>query len=189
MNGMFQKWHRQYKRDYQTVSWLRCELNRDKTHVAPLYCEVCQKYVHSVQSLRNFSRVWMTGSTNLKCSNVVDDATSNVHKVAMVKKKADCMKASGQSVVLSSPIGRSLANLDDETRARVRHKFDVCYMMAKESLPYSTNPALLQLAAHHGVDLGCAYSTTDSAELFTSFIAKFQCQTFLDTLLANFFSF
>ena len=78
----------------------------------------------------------MTGLTNLKCSNVVNHATSDVHKAAMAQKKADCTKASGQSVVLSSPIGRCLANLDDETRARVRRKFDVCYMMAKESLPY-----------------------------------------------------
>ena len=47
----------------------------------------------------------MTGSTNLKCSTVVDHATSDVHKAAMAQKKADCAKASGRSVVLSSPIG------------------------------------------------------------------------------------
>ena len=58
----------------------------------------------------------MTGLTNLRCSNVVDHATSEVHKAAMAKKKAGCTKGSGQFVVLASPIDRSLANLDDETR-------------------------------------------------------------------------
>ena len=99
------------------------------------------------------------------------------------------MKATGQFVVLSSPIGHSLANLDDKTWARVRRKLDVYYMMAKESLPYSKYSVLLQLEAHHGVHLGVAYSTPDSAKLFTSFIAKSQCQTFLDTLSANFLTF
>ena len=48
----------------------------------------------------------MTGSMNLKYSNVVDHTTSKVHKAAMAKKKADFTKGSGQSVVLLSPIGR-----------------------------------------------------------------------------------
>ena len=39
------------------------------------------------------------------------------------------------------------------------------------------------------VHLGFACSTPDSAKLFTSVIAKSQCQTFLDTLSGNFFSF
>ena len=81
---------------------------------------------------------------------MVCTSASDVHKAAMAKKKADCTKASGQSVVLSYPIGRSLANLDDKTWAQVRRKFDVCYMMAKESLSYSNYPALLQLEANHG---------------------------------------
>ena len=106
MNATFQKWQRQYERDYQTLSWLRCELDGDKTHVASLYCEVCPKYEPSIQLLCNFSQAWMTGSTNLKCSNVIDHATSDMHKAAMAKKKADCAKASGRSLVLSSPIGR-----------------------------------------------------------------------------------
>ena len=56
----------------------------------------------------------MTGSTNLKCSNVIDHATSDVHKVAMAQKKVDCAKGSGGLVVLSSPIGRYVPNFDYE---------------------------------------------------------------------------
>ena len=57
----------------------------------------------------------MTGSTNLKGSNVVDHATSDVHKAVMTKKKADCVKVSSQSVVLPSPTGRYVVNFDNET--------------------------------------------------------------------------
>ena len=66
-------------------------------------------------------------TTNLKCSSVIHHETSNIHKAAREQKKADCMKANGQSMVLFSPIGRCLANLDDEAQARVRCKSDVWY--------------------------------------------------------------
>ena len=56
-------------------------------------------------------------------------------------------------------------------------KFDVRFMMAKESLPFTKHPALLELESHHGVDLGPAYRTPDSAKAFTSYIAKSQHQT------------
>jgi hypothetical protein len=74
----------------------------------------------------------MVGSTNLKCSNVVDHAKSEVHKAAMSRQKSDSARASGKSVMLSTPIARCLAPFDDETQARLRRRFDVCYVMAKK---------------------------------------------------------
>ena len=47
-------------------------------------------------------------------SNVLDHANSEVHKVAMTKKRADTMKASGGSAVQSSTIGRCLSALDSQ---------------------------------------------------------------------------
>ena len=55
------------------------------------------------------------------------------------------------------------------------NKFDVCFTMAKEIL-FIKYPALLELESHHGVDLGPAYHTPDSAKAFTSYIAKSQRQ-------------
>ena len=79
----FKKWQRQFDCEHQTLSWLHCDLDRVKVHVATLWCEACKKHEHSVQSLKNFSRVWITGSTNQKVSNVVDHATSEVHKASI----------------------------------------------------------------------------------------------------------
>ena len=54
--AMFDKWQQEYERDHQTLSRLRCDLERDKRHVASLYCAVCKTYEDSLQSLMSFSR-------------------------------------------------------------------------------------------------------------------------------------
>lgn len=178
----FEKWQREYERDHQTLTWLRCDLDRDRRHVVSLFCSVCRKYEVSLQSLKNFSRTWIAGSTNQKVSNVLDHARSDVHKAAMAKMTADTVKASGGSAVLTSAIGRSMCTLDIETRARMKRKFDLCFVMAKESIAFSKYPALLQLEERHGVDMGHAYGTAESAKSFTGFIAKSQRQGFLTSL-------
>ena len=61
-------------------------------------------------------------------------------------------------------------------------EFDLCFMITKQSIPFAEYPALLELKQHHKVDVGHAYNTGDSARLFTSFIARSQCQSFLDSL-------
>ena len=181
----FDKWQREHDRQHQTLSWLRCELERDNLHVASLHCAVCRKYKGSLRSLRSFSAVWISGSTNQKVSNVVDHATSDIHKVAMERKRAESVKASSGSVALSSAIGRCLSTMDGTTQARMGRKFDVCFVMAKEGIPFTKYPALLQLEQRHAVDLGHAYNTPDSAKLFTGFIAKCQLQAFLSSFYSS----
>ena len=183
----FEKWQQEHEREHQTLSWLRCKLDMD---VASLYCDVCRKYEGNLESLKNFSRVWFSGSTNQKVSNVLDHATSEVHKAAMVRLRADSVKASGGSVVLTSAIGRCMSTLDRDTRVRMERKFKLCFVMAKESIPFIKYPAIMQLEERHGVDLGHAYRTPDSAKSFTGFIATSQCQGFLHSISSgsHFFS-
>jgi len=61
--------------------------------------------------------------------------------------------------VLTTAIGRSMSTLDNETQARMRRKFKLCFVMAKESIPFAKYPALIQLEERHGVDLSHAYRT------------------------------
>ena len=185
----FDKWQQEFEREHQTLSLLRCDLQQDKRLVASLYCAVCKTYEDSLQSLKSFLRAWITGFTNQKVSNVLDHANSEVHKVAMTKKRADAVKASGGSAVQSSTIGRCLSALDSATRARMEKKFELCFVMAKQSIPFAKYPALLELEQRHEVDIGHAYNTADSARLFTSCIAKSQRQGFLNSLpCGGFFS-
>ena len=120
--------------------------------------------------LKNVSKVWITGSANQKVNNVLDHATSDVHKAAMVRLRVDSMRARGGSAVLASAIGHSLSTMDRETRTRMGRKFQLCFVMAKENIPFAKYPALLLLEEHHGVDVGSAYRTPDSAKSFTSSI-------------------
>ena len=92
---------------------------------------------------------------------------SNVHAGSEVHKPPRCRERgrSPQRHVASrsSPIGCALLTLDPTTRARMGQIFDVCFMMAKESIVFAKYPSLLELEKRHGVDLGHAYTTTDSA--------------------------
>ena len=42
-------------------------------------------------------------------------------------------------------------------------------MIARESIPFMKYPSLHQLEIHHGVELGTAYGTADSAKTFTDY--------------------
>ena len=134
----FEKCQRDNDRDHQTLVSLCCELERDHLHVAFLFCDVCRRYKDSIVSLRNFQMTWITGTTNLKISVVKEHANSEIHKVAMGRLKSTSAKAKGESLFANSTIGQSLTVLDSTTQARMRRKFDVCYMMAKENIPLAS---------------------------------------------------
>ena len=69
--------------------------------------------------------------------------------------------------------------MDETVKDRLRKKFDICYVMAQERMAFKKYPALHTLEARHGVDLGEAYKTKDSAKNFTHFIAANQRQKFV----------
>ena len=45
---------------------------------------------------------------------------------------------------------------------KLNKKFDICYVMAKESIAFQKYPVLHELEEHHGVNLGQSYKTKDS---------------------------
>ena len=147
-------------------------MERDTAHFVSLNCALCKKYEFHLQSLKNFNAAWITGSTNQKVSSILDNDGSGVHKAALARKRAEAARAHGELVMQSSPIGCALSTLDLPTRARMGRIFDLCFMMAMESVAFANYPSLLELEKRHGVDLGHAYTTADSAKLFTGFIAK-----------------
>ena len=51
-------------------SWLCCDVDTaDKTFVAVLWYEACRKHESCTVGMRNFSRAWITGSSNQKTSS------------------------------------------------------------------------------------------------------------------------
>ena len=85
----FEKWQRNYDREYQTLTWLKC--NRDercRDLVQSLWCSVCKEYEQRICSMKNYSDAWITGSQNQRTSNLLDHARSEQHKAAMSRHRA-----------------------------------------------------------------------------------------------------
>ena len=122
----FLKWQKEKERDCQTLSWLRCVLVQDKLHIDTLFAKSAKC------SLRNFSNSWIKGSTNLKLSNMLDHARSDIHLAAMSTLRADLAKDRSESVVLSTPLSHSFANLDEVALTRLKLKCDISYLMDKQ---------------------------------------------------------
>ena len=180
----FEKWQGLYNKNYQTLSWLKCVKDGRDRSLVDLQCEVCKKYESKICSQKNFSKAWLEGSANHKTSSLIDHATSYQHEAAMVLFKKD-MNVSGFSPADASPILHCLMNIDERTKQRLKRKFDVCYVMAREGMSFSKYSTLLELESRHGVDLGPAYGNDVSAKSFTHYIAENQRQKFQNATLMD----
>ena len=133
----FMEWKRSHEADYQTMSWLKCELMKDNPSMVDiLWCEVCQTYQSKVCGTKHFSRTWIDGSRNHRNNNVIDHAGSAQHQ-------AECPTSEKKQ---------------QETKARMIMNFEICYFLAKENLPFVKYPPICALEKQHGVELEEAYS-------------------------------
>jgi len=140
--------------------------------------------------MKNYSSVWIYGADYQQMSNLLDHATSEQHKRAMAELQTAQARGSRMPVVQYAPIARAFSMLSDIDRTRMRKKFDVSYLMAKESIAFEKFASLGELESRHGVELGHAYRTTPSAKLFSHYIAEAQHQQFIRSLCENnFYSF
>ena len=90
------------------MSWLRCDLDpQDRSLVSVLWCDVCRKYEDRIRGQKNFSRAWIDGSTNHKTSNISDHATSDQHKVEMIRLRSEQAKERNEPVTTYAPIART----------------------------------------------------------------------------------
>ena len=183
----FKKWQANLEKDHRTLSWLKCDLDAsDRSVVDTLWCQVCRKYEERLQGMKNYSTIWITGSTNHKTSNVIDHSNSDQHKAAMIQVR----KAANEPIKMYSPLARCLLSMDETTKKRMEKKFDIAYLLAKENLAFMKYPAVYQLEAKHNVDLGIAYKTKESAKSFVHYIAESQRASFIRSLSkCRFYSF
>ena len=96
----FKKWQSFYDKEYQTLSWLKCDVDQDdKTSVHLLWCAVCRQFEDYIRSTKNFSEAWIYGSDNHRVSNITDHAKSTQHNTAMFRLRLEQKKESGGSIV------------------------------------------------------------------------------------------
>ena len=130
----FQKWQSQQEKEHETLTWLHCD--KQQRYVESLWCETCRWFQDKIRGTKNFSAAWITGSTNQKLSNVLDHARSDQCKLLMSLLRVEQAKATNAPVTTYAPIAQSLLFMDRSLQERMGKKFDVCYMLAKENLPF-----------------------------------------------------
>ena len=162
-----EKWILEYDKTLNTATWL----GYDKTgqnQVSRLKCKVCQRFVDKIRGSRNFSAAFIDGSENFRTSSFKDHAKTDMHERAMVLLK----KEQFQNICDYSPIARSFYRMDSEAEAKIKRKFDLAYVMAKENIAFTKMMPLCQLEERHGVDLGETYKNDMACSAFVDYIAK-----------------
>eukprot|EP00731_Ephydatia_muelleri_P037733 Em0549g2a len=85
-----------------------------------------------------------------------------------------------QIYLTSTPLGKAFASVTTEESNRVVKLFDVAYMLAKEEMPFTKYPAIVELEKRLGVSLGSTYGTEHKCQKFTNTIGD--CLQDADTL-------
>ena len=153
----FIKWQRFYERDYQSLTWLRAEVDdKDKKLVDMLWCHACRVHESKICGIKNFLRAWILGSTNHKTSNITDHAKGEPHRATMSFLTKDQARERNEPITSYSPIAQSLysPSMSPVVRERVQKKFELSFVLAKEHIPFSKYPAIHELEERHSVDLG-----------------------------------
>ena len=76
----------------------------------------------------------------------MDHATSEQHTTAMAQMQADNVKASKVPLPHYALIAKCFSKMDAVTKERLKKKFDVCYLLAKENMAFLKYPAILDRA-------------------------------------------
>ena len=80
-------------------------------------------------------------------------------------------KVVNQSIATYAAIAKALLNMEASVKAKMKKKFDICYLTAKECMTFEKFPALCEFQSHHGISIDSTYVTSQSAKLFTHYIA------------------
>ena len=187
MSGVQLQTVKKWKKDLDILGEWLC-YNETAGCVTRVYCEVCAKHADNLKCLRNYSPSFVNGVTgsSLKKDNIVKHSKSDMHKKALsISKRPRTM----EDLYRSTPIGRALACASEEEMLRVSKLVDVAYVVAKEELPFSKFPALVEVEKRHGVDLGNTYTTEHKCKEFVCLIGETMRNEVLDSLKqAKYFS-
>ena len=178
-------------KDCNTLSWLECETSgtTGKKTVEKLMCKVCIQFESKIARRRNYSDKWISGASSVRTSNIRDHSKSDQHAHAMTLLKQSQARSKGLDASTYAPIAKALHQISESDKKTLRVKFDIAHFVATQRLPFPNYPALCQLEAKHGVDVGTAYRNQNAGKTFCHFIAESKREQLVEKLTkAHFFS-
>ena len=131
-----EKWIRENDKTLDTTLWLKFDVvvAVDHDHVSKLKCSICDQFEERLISMWNYNSAFVEGTTNTHASSFKEHASTEMHKRAMILYK----KEHSTNVCDYAPIARALLlpSMDELTRARLKRKFEIAYLIAKEKMPF-----------------------------------------------------
>ena len=183
-----EKWIRENDKTLDTTLWLKfVVVAGDREHVSKLKCSICGQFQERLISMRNYNSAFVEGTTNTHASSFKEHASTEMHKRAMILYK----KEHSSNVCDYAPIARALLlpSMDELTSARLKRKFEIAYLIAKEKMSFKKMKTLCDLEERHGVDIGGSYRNDHACATFVEFIgADLRHQLRKDINKARFFS-
>ena len=170
-----EKWKAENDKSIQTLRWLHFEMSSDREHATLLKCDVCSRFKDKLVSMRNYRPAFIDRTANIRAPMFKDHVATAMHCRAMLLVQ----KETESSVVEYSRIAKALAqaNSNETTKAKLKRKFDVAYMVVKENLSFMKMKSICELEERHGTDLGAGYKHDHSCSTSVEFIACEQLVT------------
>ena len=179
-----EKWKVENNKALNTATWLTYKM-ADRDHVKTLAFSVCTRFNAQLKGMRNYTAAYINGTTNLRTSSFKDHASSDMHARAMILLKKD----RGVDVREYAPIARALSTMDEASSEKMKKKFEVAFMIAKNNMSMTKMKPVCELEERHGVDLGQGYKNNQPCSSFIEFIALDQRRSLVEALSrANFYS-
>ena len=150
--------------------------------------KVCVKFQPKIAGRRNYSNKWIVGADSLRTSNIKDHARTDQHNHAMLLLKKEQSSSAGLGPQCYAPVARSLSALPEDVKAKLRVKFDIAHFVATEKLAFTKYPRICALEAHHGVDVGTAYTNEVAGKNFCHYIAESKRKELSSVYLVTSFS-
>ena len=82
--------------------------------------------------------------------------------------RTDSAKARNEPVESYAPIASSLLRMEDSEKEKMKRKFEICYVLAREGVAFFKYPTLHALAESQGVDIGSSYRGAECANALHS---------------------
>ena len=120
--------------------------------------------------MRNYRPAFVKGTTNVRTSTFKDHAATDMHARAMTLFRKQHASHVTEYSSIAVALQRSL--MDQTTWEQTKHKFDIAYTIAKETLVFTKMKSLCELEERHVVDLRQGYKNNRSCTLFVEFIAR-----------------